>query len=113
MTVSYGAVPTITPAEAAAALAAGRDDFVLLDIREPDEWAIVRIEGARFVPMGELPERRAELDPGAEIAVLCHSGRRSHAVTAWLQQQGWTRACNVVGGIDRWATTVDPGLPRY
>ncbi|MGE0193256.1 MAG: rhodanese-like domain-containing protein [Planctomycetota bacterium] len=106
-------VHTITPEEAAAALDAKRAGFVLLDIREPVELTWAAVEGATCIPMQDLPDRLAELDGAHEIAVLCHTGRRSHMVTAWLRHQGRTGARNVIGGIDLWSQTVDPAIPRY
>lgn len=106
-----------TPGDAAAALAQSRrgerDDFVLLDVREPMELAIVAVDGALCMPMNEVPRRLEELPREAEIAVLCHSGQRSQAVVNFLLRQGFTRARNVAGGIDRWAVQVDPTLRRY
>ena len=106
-------VPTITPEEAAEALREQREGFVLLDVREPVELTWAAVEGATCIPLQELPERLGELDGATEIAVLCHTGRRSHMVTAWLRHQGRAGARNVIGGIDLWSQTVDPAIPRY
>jgi rhodanese-related sulfurtransferase len=89
--------------------------FVLLDCREPDEYALVKIEGAKLLPMGELADRIAELEPFRDHAIVvhCHHGGRSLRVAHWLRQQGYSTAQSMEGGIDRWATEIDPSLPRY
>jgi adenylyltransferase/sulfurtransferase len=84
----------------------------LIDVREPWEWEIARIEGARLIPVGQLPGRLAELDPRREVVLLCHRGTRSLAAQRVLEGAGF-RARSLAGGIDAWATTVDPTLPRY
>jgi rhodanese-related sulfurtransferase len=86
---------------------------LLLDVREPAEWAICRIEGAKLIPLGELPSRLAELDPRRETVVYCHHGPRSSRATAFLKQRGFSRALNLAGGIDGWSRAVDPDVPRY
>jgi len=87
--------------------------FVLLDVREPFEFEIARIEGANLIPLGELPQRANELDRQAEIFVLCHSGMRSERAAEFLRTAGFTRVANVAGGIDAWSEEVDPSVPRY
>lgn len=104
-------VPEIAPAELAARLEA--DDLVLLDVREPHEWEIARIPGARLIPLGELPGRLAELDPRAEIVTQCHHGSRSLRALELLRAAGYQRVRNLAGGIDRWSREVDPGVARY
>lgn len=89
------------------------EDVVLLDVREPDEIATASIPWALTIPMGEIPERIGELPGDKPIAVLCHSGGRSGRVTAYLNQNGFTNAVNVAGGIDAWSTSIDPAVPRY
>ena len=86
---------------------------VILDVREPYEHQICRIEGAVLIPMRELPARVHELDPDADVVVQCRSGVRSANATAWLRQQGFTRARNLKGGILAWIDQVDPSLPKY
>ena len=91
------------------------DEFLLLDCREHDEYALVHIEGARLIPMSELMARVEELRDhvNGRIVVHCHLGGRSHQVTQWLIQQGFRGAQNMMGGIDAWAIEIDPQLPRY
>lgn len=88
---------------------------LLLDCREPDEHAIARIEEARLIPMREIPERLAELEPWRTrpIVVHCHHGVRSLRVVQWLRQQGFEKAQSMRGGIDAWSLEVDPTVPRY
>jgi adenylyltransferase/sulfurtransferase len=104
----------IPPTQVKKMLDAG-DDFLLLDCREPDEHAKVHIRQAMLVPMSELANRVAELEPQRErrIVVHCHHGGRSMRVTKWLREQGFPRAQSMAGGIDQWSIEIDPTLPRY
>ena len=86
---------------------------VLLDVREPEEVAIVRLPGAVHIPMGEVPGRLHELDPDKEIIVYCHHGVRSLHVAQFLVQRDFDRVSNLTGGIDAWAIEVEPGMARY
>ncbi len=105
-------VGEITPAELAERIARG-DDFELLDVREPYEWAIARLPGARHVPLGTLPDRLGTLDPARETIVYCKSGMRSMAAAAQLAAAGFDKVANLAGGISRWSAEVDPSVPRY
>jgi len=91
------------------------EQVVLLDVRNPDEYATAKIEGSVFIPMGELQARLAELEPhrNKRIVVHCHHGGRSLRVTGFLRQQGFSQVQNLTGGIDAWSLAVDPGVPRY
>jgi rhodanese-related sulfurtransferase len=102
---------SITPGELKARLDAGERPE-LLDVREPWEFDLARIEGSRLIPMGELPERVAELDSGAETVVICHHGNRSAYVARALEQVGFAKVLNLEGGLDAYAD-VDESLPRY
>jgi adenylyltransferase/sulfurtransferase len=86
---------------------------VVLDVREPYEWAIARLPHARLVPLDSLPQAVPSLDRARELVVYCHHGVRSEAAAAWLRDQGFARVRNLVGGIDRWSLEVDPSLRRY
>jgi len=85
----------------------------LVDVREPWEWDLCHLEGARHIPMGEIPVRYLELDPEEEVVVYCHVGQRSAMVVQFLRQQGFQKAVNLRGGIEAWARQVDPTLRRY
>lgn len=104
----------ITPAELAAWLGdKGRAKPVLLDVREPWEFQTCSIAGSRPLPMGEVPARKDELDPEAEVVVICHHGGRSMQVAVFLERNGFARVHNLAGGVDAWAKTVDPSMPVY
>ncbi|QDT07896.1 putative adenylyltransferase/sulfurtransferase MoeZ [Rubripirellula lacrimiformis] len=91
------------------------DDFVLLDVREQDEYDFAKLPGSRLVPMSQLADRMADLDPHRDdhIVVHCHHGGRSMHVTRALQSAGFTRVQNMAGGIDAWSQLVDQSVPRY
>jgi rhodanese-related sulfurtransferase len=99
------------PADLAARLRSDRPPAVV-DVREPWEWDIARIEGSRLVPLGQLEERLDELDPTCEVVLVCHRGARSLAGRALLVEAGF-RAVSLRGGIDAWAVEIEPGMPRY
>jgi rhodanese-related sulfurtransferase len=83
------------------------ESVVLLDVREHDEWGRGHAVGARHIPMGEVPARIAEIDPGATLFVVCHLGGRSLRVAHYLAQNGY-EPINVTGGMQAWA---DAGRP--
>ena len=85
----------------------------IIDVREPHEWAICRIEGARLVPLGSLAERLHELDPARTYVLQCRSGVRSAKALGLLRQAGFRRLLNLRGGILAWAREVDPTMPTY
>ncbi|HEY9384741.1 MAG TPA: molybdopterin-synthase adenylyltransferase MoeB [Gemmatimonadales bacterium] len=89
----------------------GADAPLVLDVREPWEWEIVRIEGSRLLPLGQLPDRLRELDAAAEIVTVCHKGQRSLMAQQLLQGAGF-QARSLAGGIDAWAAEVDRGMAR-
>jgi rhodanese-related sulfurtransferase len=98
----FGGVPSVGPADVG-------PDALLLDVREDDEWVAGHAEGARHIPMGELPTRFPEVSALAdaaatgEVVVVCRSGARSARVVAWLTQNG-VDAVNLAGGMDAWAS---------
>ena len=103
----------IAPEEVKAKRDAG-ERFTLLDVREPWEVETARIEGAKLIPMGDVPSRaHQELDPDDHIVVYCHHGMRSLNVAAWLRQQGFEKAQSMRGGIDAWSRCVDGKVPVY
>ena len=83
------------------------DGLVVLDVREPEEWAAGHIAGAVHVPLQTLPERIDELDPQAPTLVVCHLGGRSAQATAWLSSQGHD-VVNLAGGMDAWEAAGRP-----
>ena len=88
--------------------------MTLLDVRE--EWE-VRLSpapsGYLHIPMGQIPERSGEMDPGAEIVVMCRSGGRSMEVARYLQRSGFATVANLKGGILAWSRDIDPAIPVY
>ena len=88
-------------------------DIHIVDVREPHEHAICRIDGSRLVPMRQIPEQIGELDREVLTVVHCHHGPRSSQVVSYLRQQGFSRATNLHGGIDAWSLRIDPATPRY
>jgi rhodanese-related sulfurtransferase len=103
----------ITPAEVKAKLDAG-EPLRLIDVREPEEFAICRIAGAALLPMRSIPQHLNDLDnDGPELIVFCHHGVRSLSVVDWLRRQGVDNCRSMAGGIDAWSLRIDPGVPRY
>lgn len=105
-------VPEIFVQELKAKLDTG-EPVMLLDVREPDEVAFVRIPGSTHIPMGEISGRLHELDPDREIVVYCHLGVRSMQVAQFLARHDFDNVANLAGGIEAWATEIEPGMPRY
>ncbi|HEX9742822.1 MAG TPA: rhodanese-like domain-containing protein [Nitrospiraceae bacterium] len=103
---------TITVQELKTRLDQG-DKIVLVDVREPWEFATAKIEGAILIPLATIPQSLDKLDRNAEIVCHCHHGMRSADATAFLQQQGFKSVKNLVGGIDAWSLHVDSKVPRY
>jgi len=89
------------------------DAIFVLDVREPQEYQINRIQGSTLIPLGELPQRYAELDPSLDIVTQCKSGARSAKAADFLRQKGFTRVRNLKGGILDWIDKVDPSQPKY
>ncbi len=108
------AVKEVSAADVKTRLEAG-EDFLLLDVREPDEWETARIEGATLIPLGQLEGRLAELEGWKEkpIVAQCHHGGRSAHACQVLLAAGFQDVANFAGGIDAWSLTVDPQVPRY
>ena len=102
----------ITPEDLAAELKA-KSDLVLIDVREPHEWEIAHIDGARLIPLGQLPDRLGELDGRAEIVTQCHKGVRSMRALEILRGAGFSKVRSLAGGINAWAERIEPGLAKY
>ncbi len=104
----------LTTQEASRLLKGG--EAALIDVREPEEYALARIDGARLVPMQTVPAELQKLEGLAEeskLLVVCHHGVRSLQVVAWLREHGIENCYSVAGGMDRWSRDIDPGVPRY
>lgn len=107
-----GPVEEIGAAELKRRLDAG-EPIEIVDVREPSEWALCRIEGARLIPLGSLATRVHELDPSRTYVLQCRSGVRSARALALLRQSGFHHLLNLRGGILAWAREVDPTLSAY
>jgi rhodanese-related sulfurtransferase len=103
----------ITPNALAERLAAAGEGPLLLDVREPWELALCRIEGSQSIPMQQIPSAAAQLDPDRETVVICHHGIRSYQVARYLEQRGFSRVINLVGGVAAWARDQDPTMAVY
>src|SRR5205809_1343672 len=90
-----------------------REAFELIDVREPFEYEIARIDGAKLIPLGEIADRTDELQREQPIVVHCHSGKRSAQAVRLLQQRGFSNVYNLEGGIDAWSDQIDPTVPKY
>jgi sulfur-carrier protein adenylyltransferase/sulfurtransferase len=84
-----------------------------LDVREPAEQQIARIDGVPLMPLSTLAQRYTELDPDATYYIHCHSGVRSLKALQFLRQRGFKHVKSVKGGISAWAHEIDPTVPRY
>jgi sulfur-carrier protein adenylyltransferase/sulfurtransferase len=85
----------------------------VIDVREPDEYEIARIEGVPLIPLSELPRRFTELDPDQPYYLHCKGGRRSLKALQFLRERGFKHLKSVKGGIRAWSEEIDPGVPRY
>jgi len=105
-------VPETDPLALKAMIEGGRPPL-LLDVREPPEYELCHLEGAKLIPLAELSRRVSELDKESDIIVYCHVGEQSANATQFLRDSGFKRVRNLKGGIRAWAEQVDPGLPIY
>lgn len=92
---------------------ASRAQPVLVDVREPWEFDYCRIEGSMLIPLGDLAARVDEIPADRPLVVVCHHGNRSGYAAAMLQQAGFSDVFNLQGGVELWATEVDPAMKRY
>jgi rhodanese-related sulfurtransferase len=106
-------MPEDISAQALRSLLEEKRPIVLLDVREEWETRLCRLDNSTHIPIEEIEFRTVELDPGDEIVVYCHHGVRSAAVASYLRGLGFAKAVNLEGGLDLWARTVDPSMPRY
>lgn len=94
-------------------LASRAQPVTLLDVREPWEFALCRMEGSLHIPLAQLPARMGELDPARPTVVICHHGVRSLHAGTFLERQGFGDVVNLRGGIDGWARLVDDAMALY
>jgi rhodanese-related sulfurtransferase len=86
----------------------------LIDVREPQEFALASIAGGELIPMGAIPGALERLkSAGAPLIVFCHHGVRSLNVVQWLREQGVEGCQSMTGGIDAWSLIIDRSVPRY
>lgn len=102
---------TLTAVELQQRLARG--EATVVDVREPAELELARLEGAVHLPLSELPRRWTELQPLKHIVLICHHGVRSERAGRFLQQQGLEGLAHLAGGIDAWSEHVDSTIARY
>ncbi len=90
------------------------DDIQLVDVRQPDENAFARIEGAKLIPLGDVVRRMGEINPERETVIHCKMGGRSARAIEVLKQAGFSGELkNLKGGITAWSNEVDPKIPKY
>ena len=106
-------VEAISPVELQRKLQAEPGGLLLLDVREPFEFEICRIQDSLNIPLGEITRRRDELDEDRSTVVICHHGMRSLQAAMWLEQNGFSNVFNLAGGIEAWANDIEPDMPRY
>ncbi len=102
----------IRPAEVKAMFDRG-ENFQLIDVREPHEYRICRVPGAKLIPLGELPKRLEEIDRSIPIVAMCKMGARSAKAANILREAGYSKVLNMTGGILAWSDQVDPSVPKY
>ena len=104
---------TITPKELKIRLEKTKN-FRLIDVREPDEWAVARLPDAELIPLSQFQQRALEaLSPEESIVLYCHHGVRSGKAQGFLKAHGFGDVLNLTGGIDAWSVQIDPKVPRY
>jgi adenylyltransferase/sulfurtransferase len=91
------------------------EEISVIDVREPHEYEVANLEsqGAKLIPLDDLPERLSELDQTETIALHCKTGSRSARATRILQGAGFENVYNVKGGITAWSEEIDPSVPKY
>jgi sulfur-carrier protein adenylyltransferase/sulfurtransferase len=90
-----------------------RETIQLIDVREPFEFEIARINGAKLIPLGQLADRLHELKQNSHTVVHCHRGPRSAQAVEMLRRAGFAHVYNLEGGIDAWADEIDPATQKY
>lgn len=89
------------------------EQFFLLDVREPHEADLCKIDGSMLIPLGQIPQRAQEIPKDLPVIIYCHHGGRSARALQFLQTQGFNEVYNVKGGIDAWAVEIEPEMVRY
>ncbi len=90
------------------------EDFQLIDVRQPDEYAFAKIEGAKLIPLGEIMKRMSEIDETKETIIHCKMGGRSAKAIEAMQKTGFKGDLkNLKGGITAWSNEVDSSVPKY
>jgi rhodanese-related sulfurtransferase len=89
-----------------------KKEYLLLDVRTPDEYDIAHING-QLIPLQELKDRFTEIDKNKNIIIHCHHGGRSQRAALFLKEQGYKSVKNLIGGIDAWSKSIDANIPRY
>ena len=90
------------------------EDIQLIDVRQPDENAFAKIEGAKLIPLGQIIARMTELDDSRETVIHCKMGGRSAQAIEALERAGFKgKLKNLKGGITAWSNEVDPNIPKY
>ncbi|MEB3356860.1 MAG: rhodanese-like domain-containing protein [Synechococcales bacterium] len=117
MTPSFQSIAQIEVEEFSERIQQSPDALQLIDVREPDEWAIAHLDGFTNLPLSQFAQWggqiQSQFDPHAETIVMCHHGIRSAQMCQWLMNQGFTNVKNLAGGIDAYAVRVDSSLSRY
>ncbi|MEP6607062.1 MAG: rhodanese-like domain-containing protein [Burkholderiaceae bacterium] len=90
-----------------------RDRPLLVDVREPWESELCRIEGSELVPMQQIPQHLGQWPSQRDVVCICHHGGRSMHVAMFLERHGFASVFNLTGGVDAWARQIDPAMPRY
>lgn len=90
-----------------------RENIILIDVRETDEYEICHLEQAKLIPLRQLPKHLNEINKNQLIIIYCHHGPRSAQAALWLNQNGFVNVASLRGGIDEWAQRVEPEMERY
>jgi len=94
-------------------LSENTEAYFLLDVREPFEYQIAKIENSVLIPMNEIPGQLQQLDKNKDIVVICHHGMRSEQVAYFLVEQGFESIFNLTGGMHAWANSCDAEMALY
>ncbi|MBS3152564.1 rhodanese-like domain-containing protein [Candidatus Woesearchaeota archaeon] len=89
------------------------EDLFLLDVRNPNEYEIAKIQNSKLIPLPQLESRLHELPKDKEIIVYCHHGKRSIEATKILKENGFPKVKSLVGGIDVWSRFIDGSIAQY